>query len=173
MPRISSNRNLPGVRSGPARTTTPPKGTFGPATSPSPNRHPAAAPGSPDGADTDDGAITLRVAGTGDGAHRSRMSAALHWLVDKERNELQVMRGQSSTWFMLHDFHISALDINITLALNSNLGQGMGAKGGPGGPGGQAVPSRGGRANIASSKVSLTEAACLGNALAARALGMG
>lgn len=47
--------------------------------------------------------------------------------MSKEAQELVLLRGQSSLWLFLEDFHISKLAFNVTLALSSNFGGGGGA----------------------------------------------
>jgi hypothetical protein len=46
---------------------------------------------------------------------------ALQWLLAKEDQELNVMRGQSSSWFFIEELDIGMLSVNVTLSLTSTL----------------------------------------------------
>eukprot|EP00967_Tisochrysis_lutea_P131196 scaffold227810_cov20-Tisochrysis_lutea.AAC.2 len=41
--------------------------------------------------------------------------------MDKEDQELNVMRGQSSSWFFIEELNIGMLSVNVTLSLDSNV----------------------------------------------------
>jgi hypothetical protein len=80
-------------------------------------------------------------------ARRAALSSALvlAWLPGKHDQELQRMKGQSSTWYFLEQLHISALRANVTIALTSSITKASGAAGGgaPGAPVGAAgAPAR-------------------------------
>lgn len=65
--------------------------------------------------------------GRAGGKNRNRADAhidrntALQWLMDKEDQELNVMRGQSSSWFFIEELNIGMLSVNVTLSLDSNV----------------------------------------------------
>lgn len=79
-------------------------------------------------------------------ARRAALNSALvlAWLPGKHDQELQRMKGQSSTWYFLEQLHISALRANVTIALTSSITKASAAGGGaPGAPAGApGVPAR-------------------------------
>jgi hypothetical protein len=72
-------------------------------------------------------------------ASRAALASALvlAWLPEKHDAELSSMKGQSSTWYFLEKFTISALCLNVTVALTSSFrttadaAPGMGAAAAP------------------------------------------
>jgi hypothetical protein len=56
-------------------------------------------------------------------ASRAALASALvlAWLPEKHDAELSSMKGQSSTWYFLEKFTISALCLNVTVALTSSF----------------------------------------------------
>jgi len=49
------------------------------------------------------------------------MCARAQWLTAKEDQELNVMRGQSSSWFFIEELNIGMVSVNVTLSLTSSL----------------------------------------------------
>jgi hypothetical protein len=78
-------------------------------------------------------------------AQRAALNSALvlAWLPGKHDQELQRMKGQSSTWYFLEQLHISALRANVTIALTSSITKASVGPG-PAGPAGAAAGSSAG-----------------------------
>lgn len=55
------------------------------------------------------------------GKPSSDRNSALQWLMAKENQELDVMRGQSSSWFFIEELSIGMISVNVTLSLTSSL----------------------------------------------------
>jgi hypothetical protein len=84
-------------------------------------------------------------------ASRAALASALvlAWLPEKHDAELSSMKGQSSTWYFLEKFTISALCLNVTVALTSSFrttaeaSPGMGAAAAAASSGEEGAGSRG------------------------------
>jgi hypothetical protein len=63
----------------------------------------------------------------------------LSWVLLKHEQELQLMKGQSSIWYFLESLYLSAVNLNVTIAVSSSIissTSGTGSTGGRGGSSG-------------------------------------
>ena len=68
----------------------------------------------------------------------------LSWLLLKHEQELQLMKGQSSIWYFMESLHLSAVNLNVTIAVNSSIISSTSGSGSGGGNDGRAGSSAGG-----------------------------